>query len=502
MVDMPPYTVKHMNEFSPHVMQQLGVGTDRFKMACYSNARMLTPPQGTVACNRDPMTVHPDVAITDTFGALLGGLASSDARLRVAQLITTLPETANIDGGGSEGAGSSNTYTPCDCCGKAGAPFQCPKCGTGYCDEACQHKGWKRHKKVCAARAKERVGGETAVLRVGHMSVKELKKSIVDAGMSHADCVEKAELRARAEVALLKKKARPLLYVADGFTALGRLQFTVKQGGLIDTKQIPRPLGLETLKQASVLPEAVLQLERFTEAALQGADVPGVWKGRYHQDRYEEEEQRRLECLKADMLAPPGTTKLTNAQKEALFTTNPVTQQRLNSFLMMASITHSASKPESAEKLIQSLTQSSTAAMDGNMPGTISGDPRMKEALERGAREMVENLGGNTPASRPVKGSQGVGACNTCFKRAGASVKLFKCSKCKNAFYVSFSFPSAPRFMVFALSRVHVLLSSHFRHEGTTSRTYTHQLTFSHRFTRYLHAPVLAGLSACRLAQA
>jgi len=59
-------------------------------------------------------------------------------------------------GGGSEADGGSNAYTPCDCCGEAGAPFQCPTCGTGYCDEACQHKGWKRHKKVCAARAKER----------------------------------------------------------------------------------------------------------------------------------------------------------------------------------------------------------------------------------------------------------------------------------------------------------------------------------------------------------
>jgi hypothetical protein len=50
---------------------------------------------------------------------------------------------------------------PCDCCGKAGAPSQCPKCGTGYRDEACQQKGWKRHKRVCAARAKERNGDES-----------------------------------------------------------------------------------------------------------------------------------------------------------------------------------------------------------------------------------------------------------------------------------------------------------------------------------------------------
>ena len=42
-----------------------------------------------------------------------------------------------------------SSFGPCDCCGKPGAPSQCPKCGTGYCDAACQKKEWKRHKNVC-----------------------------------------------------------------------------------------------------------------------------------------------------------------------------------------------------------------------------------------------------------------------------------------------------------------------------------------------------------------
>jgi hypothetical protein len=63
-------------------------------------------------------------------------------------------EDGDDKGGGSDD--TTDTNGPCDRCGKDEAPSQCPKCGTGYCDEVCQHKGWKQHKKVCAARANER----------------------------------------------------------------------------------------------------------------------------------------------------------------------------------------------------------------------------------------------------------------------------------------------------------------------------------------------------------
>ena len=45
-------------------------------------------------------------------------------------------------------------------------------------------------------------GGADAAERVAEMSVKELKKTITDAGLSHDDCFEKPELRVRAAAAL------------------------------------------------------------------------------------------------------------------------------------------------------------------------------------------------------------------------------------------------------------------------------------------------------------
>ena len=49
---------------------------------------------------------------------------------------------------------------------------------------------------------KERGATEAHMEKVAAMTVKELKKTIVGAGLSHADCLEKQELRARALVAL------------------------------------------------------------------------------------------------------------------------------------------------------------------------------------------------------------------------------------------------------------------------------------------------------------
>ena len=48
----------------------------------------------------------------------------------------------------------------------------------------------------------ERGATEAHMEKVAAMTVKELKKTIVGAGLSHADCLEKQELRARALVAL------------------------------------------------------------------------------------------------------------------------------------------------------------------------------------------------------------------------------------------------------------------------------------------------------------
>ena len=41
------------------------------------------------------------------------------------------------------------------------------------------------------------------------MAVRELKKTITDAGLSHADCFEKNELRERAVEALRRKQREP-----------------------------------------------------------------------------------------------------------------------------------------------------------------------------------------------------------------------------------------------------------------------------------------------------
>ena len=53
----------------------------------------------------------------------------------------------------------------------------------------------------------ERAATDAHVEKVAAMTVKELKKTIVGAGLSHADCLEKQELRARALVALSQTQA-------------------------------------------------------------------------------------------------------------------------------------------------------------------------------------------------------------------------------------------------------------------------------------------------------
>lgn len=42
-------------------------------------------------------------------------------------------------------------------------------------------------------------------VEVEHMSVKQLKRTISEAGLTHADCLEKSELRTRARQALARK---------------------------------------------------------------------------------------------------------------------------------------------------------------------------------------------------------------------------------------------------------------------------------------------------------
>ena len=58
---------------------------------------------------------------------------------------------------------------------------------------------------------------------MGGMSVKELKKTITKAGLSHEDCFEKSELRVRAIAAMKRLASSPLSCRVDAVLSKVRM---------------------------------------------------------------------------------------------------------------------------------------------------------------------------------------------------------------------------------------------------------------------------------------
>ena len=132
----------------------------------------------------------------------------------------------------------SSREIPCEFCGAGTSTHEdrkpCTACRrVVFCSVECQRAGWAAHAKKCAESSTPACavgdegkvpGSEQIVLtsgidietqvaasaseRVTGMSVKELKKLITDAGLSHADCVEKSELRKRGAEALEERNTR------------------------------------------------------------------------------------------------------------------------------------------------------------------------------------------------------------------------------------------------------------------------------------------------------
>ena len=139
----------------------------------------------------------------------------------------------------------SSRKSPCEFCGANTSTHKDSKPCTAcrrvvYCSVGCQRAGWAAHAKkcaesltpACAVGDEGKVPGsepitlttgidiETQVAasasgRVAGMSVKELKKLITHAGLSHADCVEKSELRERGAEALEKLNTRALMVLEE-----------------------------------------------------------------------------------------------------------------------------------------------------------------------------------------------------------------------------------------------------------------------------------------------
>lgn len=106
----------------------------------------------------------------------------------------------------------------CAVCGRSLGLKACSRCrAVQYCCTAHQKKHWKQHKTVCqqqrpakavAANAPSPTMSAASVkaatdVRVADMSVSQLKAAITAAGMSFADCLEKADLRSRATEAII-----------------------------------------------------------------------------------------------------------------------------------------------------------------------------------------------------------------------------------------------------------------------------------------------------------